>query len=126
MDFLDTYEVKAKELKFANDFMDVYLEDGRMLRVPLDWYPRLERASEAQRKKFKWIDDHRAMHWPAVDEDISIHGLLKGVRAPRSKAYLEGPSKETLRWRAEIEAKDRAKRTPLRAPRKKAAKTKHG
>jgi hypothetical protein len=125
MDFLDTYEVKAKELKFANNFMDVYLEDGRMLRVPLDWYPRLERASEAQRKKFKWMDDHRAMHWPSVDEDISIHGLLKGLRAPRSKAYLEGPSKEMLRERAAIEAKYRTKRSPLQTQRKKVAKAKH-
>ena len=92
---LDSYEVRATELNFSKEFMDVHLEDGRMLRVPLEWFPRLQRASETQRKKFKWLDGHRAMHWPSVDEDISIHGLLKGLKAPRSKAYLEGWSEDS-------------------------------
>jgi hypothetical protein len=123
---LDSYEVRASALNFADDFMDVHLEDGRILRIPLDWFPRLQRATEAQRKKFKWQDGHRAMHWPSVDEDISIHGLLRGQRAPRTRAYLEGFwSDDVIRQRKEIEAKDRAKRTLLRAPRKKAVKAKH-
>ena len=125
-DSLETYEVRATALNFSKEFMDVHLEDGRMIRVPLDWFPRLQRASETQRKKFKWQDGHRAMHWPSVDEDISIHGLLKGLKAPRSKAYLENVwSEEVTRQRGETEAKDRANRSPLRAPRKKTAKAKH-
>jgi hypothetical protein len=124
-DFLEPFEVKATALHFGGNFMEVQLEDGRMLRIPLDWFPRLQRATESQRKKFKWLDDHRAMHWPSVDEDISIHSLLKGVRAPNSKAYLEGPSDESRRRRAEIEAEYKTKRAPIRTPRKKVSKAKH-
>lgn len=126
MNSLDNNETRATSLKFVEDYMDVYLEDGRMLRVPLEWYPRLERASMRQRKKFEWLYDGLAIHWPDIDEDLSVAGFLRGERAPRTPAYLYGIWSEKLtRERAEIEAKDRAKRSSLRTPRRKIAKAKH-
>jgi hypothetical protein len=125
MTTLQPIEPRAIELAFHGNLFEVHLEDGRILSVPLDWYPRLERASSQQRKNFQWLGKGMAMHWPDIDEDISVEGLLRGLRAPRSKAYLEGWSEDTLRRRAEIEAKDRAKRSALRAPRKKTVKAKH-
>ena len=126
MNSLENNETRATSLKFEADHMDVYLIDGRMLRVPLEWYPRLERASMRQKKNFEWLYDGLAIHWPDIDEDLSVAGFLRGERAPRTPAYLYGIwSEEVTRERAAAEAKDRAKRTLLRAPRKKAVKAKH-
>ena len=125
MNTLQHVEPRATELTFRGNQLEVHLEDGRMLSVPLDWYPRLERASPQQRKNFQWLGKGMAIHWPDIDEDISVEGLLRGLRAPRSKAYLEGWSEDSLCRRAEIEQSYRAKRSSLRAPRKKTAKAKH-
>ena len=125
MTTLQTTDIRAIELTFHGDLFALRLEDGRILSVPLDWFPRLERATAQQRKNFEWLGKGLAMHWPDIDEDISVEGLLRGLKAPRSKAYLEGWAEETLRRRAQIEAKYKAKLSPLRAPRKKAAKAKH-
>jgi len=101
---------KAKYLKFNNEFMDVYLMDGRVLRIPLDWYPRLEWATPKQRKNYELIYDGEAMHWPDVDEDISVAGLLRGNKAPRTKPYLTGKWSPKLEKELKrIEASYRAK-----------------
>ncbi len=125
MTTLQNAEPRATELAFRGDSLEVHLDDGRVLSVPLDWYPRLERATPQQRKNFQWLGKGLAMHWPDIDEDISVEGLLRGLRAPRSKAYLEGWSEDSLRRRAEIEAKYRTKHASLRTPRNKTAKAKH-
>jgi Protein of unknown function (DUF2442) len=52
------------------------LEDGRKLGVPLVWFPRLDQASAEQRQRWELIPGGDAVHWPDVDEDISICGLL--------------------------------------------------
>src|ERR1035441_10643214 len=94
----------ATSIEFGDEYMDVYLNDGRMLRMPLDWFPRLERATPEQRKNFEWLGKGEAMHWPDVDEDISVEGLLRGFKAPRTPAYLEGIwSDEITRQTAEVE-----------------------
>jgi len=125
MTTLQNTEPRATELAFRGNSFEVHLDDGRVLSVPLEWFPRLERATSQQRKNFQWLGKGMAIHWPDIDEDISVEGLLRGLKAPRSKAYLEGWSEETLRERAEIEAKYRAKHSTLRTPRKKAVKAKH-
>ncbi len=56
--------------------MWVELEDGRTLGVPLAWFPRLLHATPAQREDFEL--SRRGMHWDALDEDISVEGLLEG------------------------------------------------
>lgn len=68
--------VKAKTVRFDRDSLWVELSDGRVLGVPLAWFPRLLRASAAQRKQVRISS--RGLHWDALDEDISIAGLLAG------------------------------------------------
>ena len=63
----------------------VDLDDGRRLAVPLAWFPRLFHATARQRAQFELIDDGEGIRWPAVDEDLSVAGLLRGTPAPRGK-----------------------------------------
>lgn len=68
--------ISPKSLRFDEDAMWVELEDGRTLGVPLAWFPRLLHATPAQREDFEL--SRRGMHWDALDEDISVEGLLEG------------------------------------------------
>lgn len=58
----------------------VSLDDGRELSVPLEWFPRLRDASASQRAKWRLIGIGEGIHWPEIDEDISVRGLLAGHR----------------------------------------------
>jgi hypothetical protein len=60
----------------------VALEDGREIKVPLAWFPRLESASVAQRAAWEASAAGHGIHWPLIDEDISVEGLLRGQPAP--------------------------------------------
>ena len=66
------------------DRLTVTLADGRVLQAPLWWYPRLHRASTAARQEVELMP--MGIHWPQVDEDISIASLLRGQKAPGAKA----------------------------------------
>ena len=66
----------AKAVHFDDDSMWVDLDDGRRMAVPLAWFPRLLAASAEQRAPFELSP--RGIHWEALDEDISIDGLLAG------------------------------------------------
>ena len=68
--------VKATRVHFDQDSMWVDLSDGRILAVPLAWFPRLLRATAEQREQLRISS--RGLHWEALDEDISIAGLLAG------------------------------------------------
>jgi len=63
----------------------VELDDCRRLSVPLAWFPRLLKATPEQRAHFEFIGDGVGIHWPDVDEDLSVEGLLAGIPAPRGK-----------------------------------------
>ena len=71
-------DARALRVAVTEYFLSVYLEDGRMLSVPTQWFSRLLDASEGQRGRYELIDDGRAIHWPDLDEDISVAGLLGG------------------------------------------------
>lgn len=58
--------------------LNVDLSDGRTISVPLDWYPKLESATPSQRKNWRLIGKGEGIHWPEVDEDISVKNLLNG------------------------------------------------
>ncbi|MGE3245052.1 MAG: DUF2442 domain-containing protein [Beijerinckiaceae bacterium] len=60
--------------------LNVSLADGRMLRLPLWWYPRLQQASSSARNKVEFMP--MGIHWPEIDEDISIASMLRGEKAP--------------------------------------------
>ncbi len=67
----------AKAVRFDDDSMWVDLSDGRVIAVPLAWFPRLLHASAEQRAKVEF--SHSGLHWEALDEDISVAGLLAGI-----------------------------------------------
>lgn len=66
----------ADAVRFDDDSMSVHLTDGRVLSVPLAWFPRLLAATPAERAQFELSP--RGIHWDALDEDISVDGLLAG------------------------------------------------
>lgn len=69
----------AKGVRFDADDMWVELTDGRRLAVPLAWFPRLLRATPRQREQFEMSGGGTGLHWDALDEDISVDGLLRGI-----------------------------------------------
>ncbi len=69
-------EARARSLEFVPDAFVVHLQDGRSLTVPLEWFPWLRDATEAQRSRWELIDPGFGIHWPELDEDISVAGLL--------------------------------------------------
>ena len=70
--------ISATKVRFDADTMWVELTDGRTIGVPLAWYPRLLKATPAQRAKVEF--SRNGLHWDALDEDISVAGLLAGRR----------------------------------------------
>lgn len=66
----------AKAVRFDDDSMWVHLDDGRVISVPLAWFPRLLMATPEQRSRFELSPF--GIHWEALDEDISVEGLLAG------------------------------------------------
>ncbi len=68
--------VRANSVRFDQDSLWVELSDGRTLGVPLAWFPRLLHGSVEQREQVEI--NTRGLHWEALDEDISIDGLLAG------------------------------------------------
>ena len=80
-----TAEPLAKSLRFEKDTLWVDLADGRQLGVPLAYFPRLLRATPAQRKRFTISGGGTGLHWDDIDEDISVSALLFGI-TDRSKS----------------------------------------
>jgi len=66
----------------------VELVDGRTIAVPLAWYPRLTHGSPAERARWRFIGQGEGIHWPDLDEDISVEGLLAGRRSGETQASL--------------------------------------
>ena len=67
---------RARTVEFVTDAFVVHLEDGRSLSVPLEWFPRLRDATPEQRNNWRFIGPGTGIHWPDIDEDISVAGLL--------------------------------------------------
>ena len=78
----------AESVEFSKDSMTVRFDDGRTLSVPLAWYPRLFHGTERERENLELIDDGEGIHWPDLDEDISVEGLLAGKPSAESDASL--------------------------------------
>lgn len=70
--------ISAKSLRFDENSMWVELADGRSLGIPLAWFPRLLAATAAQRAVYEISGGGTGLHWPELDEDISVAGLLAG------------------------------------------------
>jgi hypothetical protein len=81
-------DVFAELVRFSEDSLTVLLDDGRALSVPLAWYPRLLHGTQQERERFELVGEGEGIHWPALDEDISVEGLLAGKRSAESDASL--------------------------------------
>lgn len=78
-------EVRAQNLVVTEDSLIVDLNDGRSITVPLAWYPRLVHGTPEARNNWRWIGDREGVHWPALDEDISVENLLLGKASGESQ-----------------------------------------
>lgn len=76
----------AEDVTVSDDTLCVDLSDGRSISVPLAWYPRLLRATPAERKRWRLIGRGFGIHWEDLDEDISVEGLLAGKPSGESQA----------------------------------------
>ena len=68
----------VQDVRVSDDALTVDLVDGRTLSVPLPWYPRLLHASPEERNHWRLIGRGEGIHWPDLDEDISVEGLILG------------------------------------------------
>ncbi|MGI9068722.1 MAG: DUF2442 domain-containing protein [Pyrinomonadaceae bacterium] len=69
----------AKSVNFDEDMMHVLLTDGRRISVPIIWFPVLLKASPEQRTKYEIGGGGTSLHWPELDEDLSVAGLMAGA-----------------------------------------------
>ena len=74
----------ARTVIVTEDELCIELADGRKIMVPLVWFPRLNKASQSARDHWELLGDGEGIHWPEVDEDISVGNLLLGIRGNSS------------------------------------------
>ena len=86
---IDVGDLHARSVEFTVTERFVTLADGRRIATPLDWYPKLKRASAAERAAYEIMP--MGIHWSALDEDLGIIGMLKG----RRPEYLPGAAVST-------------------------------
>lgn len=77
---------RARSVRFEGERMIVTLTDEREISVPVAWYPRLAQATPKQRNNWRLIGDGEGIHWPDVDEDLPVAGILLGLKPPASLA----------------------------------------
>ena len=80
---------RVLSVEVTDDTLSVDLEDGRTVSVPIGWYPRLAHGTEAERSNFKISGAGYGVHWPDLDEDIGVEGLLFGKRSSESPSSFE-------------------------------------
>jgi len=84
----------AQGVSITEDELVVELRDGRTLAVPLVWYPRLYHGTDEERNNWRFIGDGEGVHWPDLDEDISVEHLILGVPSGESQRSLQKWLKE--------------------------------
>jgi len=98
----------AQNVRVTERALVVELRDGRVVSVPLAWYPRLAEGSPRERRRWELLGPGIGIHWPELDEDISVEGLLAGARSGESPTSLNA-------WRA-------SRRNSIRTARKGTAR----
>ena len=81
-------EVVAQNVCVTDDSLAVDLADGRTITVPLAWFPRLENGTPDECANWRFIGNGDGIHWPDLDEDISVASLLAGRRSGEGQASL--------------------------------------
>ena len=82
MNTVASSEPRIQDVRITEDEIIAHLADGRVISVPLAWSWRLSEATPKQRAHFRLIGSGQGVHWPDVDEDISVEGMLHGIPAP--------------------------------------------
>jgi len=85
----DTQHVRVTTLVVTADLLTVELSDGRTIAAPLSWYPRLCHGTSEERENWRLIGGGRGIHWPLLDEDISVENLVFGKPSAESQASLK-------------------------------------
>jgi hypothetical protein len=85
----ETHVVPATSVQISDDTIALTLADGRVISVPLGWYPRLAHAQPSERQKWRLIGNGQGIHWPDLDEDISVEALLAGRASAESQRSLK-------------------------------------
>lgn len=98
----------AVTVKITSDAFSVELDDGRTVTVPIGWYPRIAHASSRERRNWRLIGTGEGIHWPDLDEDVSVDGILRGRPSAESQASLE-------RWLSGRESSAGKRMQPARA-----------
>jgi hypothetical protein len=80
---------QAESVEVSEDSLAVNLIDGRTIFVPIAWYPRLAHGTKTERANWRLIGRGEGIHWPDLDEDISISGLLAGRHSGESQASFQ-------------------------------------
>jgi len=80
-----TAEAKAHNVGVTEDTLAVDLNDGRTISVPLAWFPRLLHGTPDERNNWRFVAGGEGIHWPDLDEDVSVEGLLAGRRSGESQ-----------------------------------------
>jgi len=107
---------RIQRVRVTKDQIIADLADGRVVSVPLAWSWRLSEATPAQRANFRLIGTGQGVHWPDVDEDISVEGLLHGTPARRPRAVavrLHTPGPANKRMQPTRQKRARLKRRSL-------------
>jgi hypothetical protein len=76
---ISEFEVRAVDVQPENDRVTLELEDGRAVSFPVAWFPRLAAASERQRSRWEFSCGGYGVHWPDIDEDVSVASVLRGL-----------------------------------------------
>lgn len=79
----------AQQVQVTDDELVIALTDGRRISVPLAWYPRLLHGTPAERNHWRLIADGEGIHWPDLDEDLSVEGVILGRPSGESQASLK-------------------------------------
>lgn len=93
--------VYAQSVSVSEDTLTVELSDGRSLSVPLAWYPRLVHGTREERSDWRLVGRGSGVHWPALDEDLSVENLLAGRASGESQRSLK-------RWLSQRDPSDPA------------------
>ncbi len=85
----ETQEARARQVTVTDEALAVDLKDGRTIIVPLVWFPRLWHGTPEERNHFEIFGDGVYIHWPALDEDLTVAGLLAGRPSAESPESLK-------------------------------------
>lgn len=86
---IDIQDLRAQEVEVNEDMLIVSLADGRVISVPLVWFPRLWYGTPKERGNFEIIGDGNYIHWPELDEDLSVSGILAGRHSKENPESLK-------------------------------------